>query len=204
MGLFCCGKATNPHARQVLGLHGRLFVCALAVPSLALGGAVLRLDVAYESDLYHLAMDARIEAPDGKVRAILLDYEHLVRLNPSIKEVATLSTGSDRLHRVRSVVNACFLFFCKKVTQVQDVEELPDGGIVATTIPEQSDFRYGEMRWRILGEDQGVRLHFTADISPAFWVPPLIGPLVIEHKLRKEALKTIVALEALAAKPKRP
>lgn len=163
-----------------------------------------RLDVVHEGGLYHLEMDAHVEASDVKVRAILLDYERLVRLNPSIKEVAMLSTGNDRLHRVRSVVNACFLFFCKKVTQVQDVEELPDGGIVMATIPEQSDFRYGEMRWRILGEDQGVRLHFTADFSPAFWVPPLIGPLVIQHKLRKEALKTIVALEALAATPKRP
>lgn len=180
-----------------------LFACLLAAPALAFGAAVSRLDVAHESGLYRLVMDARVEAPGVTARAILLDYERLVRLNPAIREVAVLSTGNDRLHRVRSVVRACFLFFCKKVTQVQDVEELPDG-IIAVTIPEQSDFRYGEMRWRIASEDQNVRLHFTADFSPAFWVPPLIGPLVIEHKLRKEALKTVVALEALAAKSKRP
>lgn len=202
MGLFCC--TANARSRQAAGLRRWLPVCLLAVPALALSGTVSRLDVMHEGNLYRLVMEARVEAPDGKVRAILLDYEHLARLNPSIKEVALLSTGNDRLHRVRSVVQACFLFFCKKVTQVQDVEELSDGGIIATTLPEQSDFRYGEMRWRIVGEGQGVRLHFTADFSPAFWVPPLIGPLVIEHKLRKEALKTIVALETLAAKSKRP
>lgn len=202
MGLCYC--AASARIRQAPSLRRWVLACSLAAPALAHGGAVSRLDVAHEGGLYRLEMDARVEASDVKVRAILLDYEHLVRLNPSIKEVATLPAVSDHLHRVRSVVKACFLFFCKKVTQVQDVKELPDGGIVAMTIPEQSDFRYGEMRWRILAEDQGARLHFTADLSPAFWVPPLIGPLVIQHKLRKEALKTIAALEALAATPKRP
>lgn len=177
----------------------RLFACLLAAPALAFGGAVARLDVAHENGLYRLAMDARVEASDAKVCAILLDCE---RLNQPIKEVVLLPTGSERPRRMPRAVRACFLFFCKEMTQVRDVEKLPDSGIVVMMIPEQSDFRYGEIRWRILAEDQGVRLHFTADPSSAFWIPPLIGSLVTQHKLRKEAPRTTRVLEALAARPK--
>ena len=39
---------------------------------------------------------------------------------------------------------------------------------------------------------------FDAEIEPAFWVPPLIGPYLIARELRRQAQVTAESIERLA------
>ena len=47
-------------------------------------------------------------------------------------------------------------------------------------------------RWRIEGDGARCRIDYQADIEPGFWVPPLIGPLL----MRSQVAKQVAGLEA--------
>jgi polyketide cyclase/dehydrase/lipid transport protein len=174
-----------------------LLLC-LAVAGAARGGQVLEERVEHRADRYTLVFDVLIHARENRVRVLLTDYQELTRVNPSIKEVALLSRPEEKPLRMRVVTQFCIWFFCKTLTHVQTVEDREDGAIIATFVPEMSDFRYGRMVWHILPADDSTRLQLRGDLVPAFWIPPVIGPLLVERTLRAEALETASAIENMA------
>ena len=100
--------------------------------------------------------------------------------------------------RVRSVVRVCILIFCKRVVQVQDVTLVDDHTVVATMVPGAGDFRAGLSRWELTAVGAATELHFTQVFEPDFWVPPLIGPWLIEKKLVREVAETAMYIEVKA------
>jgi len=164
----------------------------------ARAAGVVALRVERHGDRYRLAMRMNLEMPARELRAIITDYAHLARLNPAIIESKVLAR-KDGVTRVRTVVRGCIAFFCFDVHQVQDVRASADGEIIAVTVPALSDFRYGLARWRIIPRGAACRLDLEAVIVPSFWVPPIIGPWLIRHKMRDEALRTAATLERLAS-----
>jgi hypothetical protein len=77
----------------------------------------------------------------------------------------------------------------------------PNGDITTRALPEQSDFRVAAERWRILPEGTGTRFLYRAEIEPAFFVPPIIGPLVMRRVLARELRESAVRFEQLAGSP---
>jgi hypothetical protein len=72
------------------------------------------------------------------------------------------------------------------VVQVQDVR-MPDAHTIeASMVKGEGDFRSGEARWVLQEHEGATRLHFSHVFEPDFWVPPLIGPWMIEDKLVEE------------------
>ncbi|MGD9000625.1 MAG: SRPBCC family protein, partial [Granulosicoccaceae bacterium] len=161
-------------------------------------GELLNAVVEHKDKRYFIKLDMLIDADPGRVHKLLTDYNKLGRLNDSIKTSEIVYSLNERTHRVRVVTKACVLFFCKTIRQMQDVEQLDNNIIVATVIPEQSDFDYAHARWSIRREKDRTRVTFNADLKPSFWVPPLIGPPVIKKKLYNETLDTIETVERLA------
>jgi hypothetical protein len=181
-------------------VYALLFCLAFTTPVTA--GDILHERVDLESGHYQIALDVLLHAPATQVRTLLIDYPGLVRINPAIKQVLVL-TSPDALHpRMRVLTRACFWYFCRTLTHVQEVREAPDGALIAEVLPRLSDFRYGTMIWRILPAEGNTRVEFRGDIVPAFWVPPVLGPLLIKRKLREEALETACAVEVLARAPR--
>lgn len=152
-------------------------------------------DVTYEARIYTLNVHARIAAPLTKVRDMLTAYDHLERVNPAVKESWVIYTFGPMNHRVHTRVEACVAFFCKRLLQVWDVEEKPGGDIMATIVPEASNFKSGHASWVLREVNGKTSLHFTTALEPSFWVPPLIGPWLIRYTLRREALESIENLE---------
>ncbi|WP_297527345.1 SRPBCC family protein [Thiohalobacter sp.] len=176
-----------------------LLFCFLALPAQA--AELLNVLVEQRGTVYRVELDARFAAPAGRLRTLLTDYPHLDRINPSIHTSEVLAGAGPGRDRVRTVAKVCVAIFCKEIEQVQDLEVAPDGSINATVRPKQSDFRYGFARWRFEEDAAGTRMRFVSEIEPAFWVPPLIGPWLIQRALRAEALESIHNLERLAGKP---
>lgn len=172
-----------------------LLACLLCLPAVAPAGAILGSSVSLEHGVYRIAVDARIEAPPEVVQQRITDYEHLSRINHAIRESRVTETfGPDR-HRVRSVITACILFFCRDVTQVQDIESHERDRVEATILPALSDFRYGHALWRLEADGPATLMHFTAELEPSFWVPPLIGPWLFENKIVSELLESAQVIE---------
>jgi len=172
-----------------------LLLAGISMAVITHASEAVETNVTHDAGVYTLTLNAGIDAPIDNVRDMLTAYDHLERVNPAVKESSVMYTFGPRSHRVYTRIEACVAFFCKRLLQVWDVRETPGGDIMATIVPEASNFKSGHAYW-ILREVNGkTYLHFTTVIEPSFWVPPLIGPWLIRHTLRREALESIENLE---------
>lgn len=175
-----------------------LSVCLL--PALALAGE-LSINVGQRGSFYVVEVDAQIDAQAERLRALITDYENLDRLSDSILESEIRETYSPVRHSVFTFSRVCVAIFCRDLEQVQLVEQRADGDIVMTIPPDQGDFSRGSARWHFEAARSGTRMRFHSELEPAFWVPPVIGPLLIRHALRRETRESIEKLQALAVTP---
>ena len=187
--------------RRVAELAGRTLLGLWALPLLGpvvQGGQIETLEVSQDGDHYAMAMKATVAAPRQAVYALLTDYARLAELAPAIQECRLLEEVPGEYQRVYTQAKQCVLFFCREVVHVQDVRQGADFTLTATTLPQYSDFRAGFARWVLDESDGGLTdLTFTLEITPDFWVPPLIGPALVKNMLRDEAVRTVEQLEHL-------
>jgi hypothetical protein len=171
----------------------------LVIASTAANSGEVRLaEVEHEDGRYFVDVDIVVNAPLPAVRDILTDYRHLTRVHENIKKSELLFSLDEHTHQVRIVAEACVSFFCKSMVQTQDVQEIDEHTIIVTVVPEKSDFVYAHARWKLTPVDNGTRVQYNTDLKPKFWVPPLIGPLLIKQKLHNASVETILNLEKLA------
>lgn len=75
---------------------------------------------------------------------------------------------------------------------------MSDTSIIGRIIPKNSDFKSGWMKWQLSEISGKTSIHFSSELTPNFWVPPFIGPLLIQYKLEDEARYSIQQLEQLS------
>jgi hypothetical protein len=178
-------------------VHG-LFVSLLWFPCVLQAGEVLASRVTHDGTVYRLSITARVDAPLAVVYQAITDFTNLADINPSIEESQVLKSPAADRHRVRSVIKVCILLFCKRVVQVQDVRLVDGRTLEATMVPGAGDFRAGLARWKLTADGAATELHFNEVFEPDFWVPPLIGPWMIEKELVREVVQTARYIEAQA------
>jgi hypothetical protein len=157
---------------------------------------VTRIDVTHDNAKYNVVFEVLVSAPNRNVRRLMTDYAHLDRLSKTIIENRILAKDKNK-QRIYLAMRACVLFFCKTIKKVVDAKELENGDIITTAIPQLSDFHYAVERWQILDEHDQTRIRYWAELSPSFFVPPLIGPLVVKSKIRSELKTSATLLETL-------
>lgn len=161
-------------------------------------GQVNHSSVDYKAGVYSLSLDVEIDAAFEIVRLIVTDYASLDQLSNMLIESAMISSPDDKLKRRLLVVRTCILFFCRNVRMVEEIEEVGSDVIITTIIPEQSDFKSGQTRWTLTElDDHRSRIELNGIQEPDFWIPPLIGPLLVKRKLLKEALELIDNIETM-------
>jgi len=165
-----------------------VIVCTLLAPCLVSAGEIEALSVTKQAGTYLIDARARIDAPVATVYAMITDYNHLDRVSPSIEESRTIHRYSPIKYRVHTVIKACILFFCKRVTQLQDIVQHDNQRVEADILPAASDFYHGHAVWELAAADTATTLHFTAELEPKFWVPPLIGSWLIKRQLIDDIL----------------
>ena len=169
-------------------------------PAAATAGEILASSVTHTDGRYELAIRARINAPGDAVLRAITDYSNLAAINPDIEVSELLGTTPAGVSTVRTVIHVCILVFCKQVEQLQRVTYPDAGTIEAVIVPEGSDFRSGFARWQLLPVAAATtELQFTETFEPDFWVPPLIGPWLIQRKLVREVAETVMYIEAQQA-----
>ncbi|MGB5260548.1 MAG: SRPBCC family protein [Gammaproteobacteria bacterium] len=173
----------------------------LLMPVAAHAGKIVDSSVTLEDGVYAIDVEAVIGASPDIVMRLLTDYDHLHAINSSIRESRIIHTYSPVKHRVRTLIRACILFFCRSVHQVQDIEKHGEHRLVADIIPHLSDFRLGRAEWRLAVSGADTAMHFTAQLEPAFWVPPVIGPWLFRHKIVSELLESAAHMEMAALEP---
>ena len=161
-------------------------------------GTIEVLETSHSGDRYIVSFEVVLDAERDKVWQIMTDYEHLPRVSKIIVESRILKQQDANRHRVGVTLEACVLIFCKTVKRTVDIEARPQTEILVSEVPGQSDFRDGHEHWRISAEGANTRLQYSAELVPDFFIPPLIGPVVVKYFLRREIRLTALEVEALA------
>jgi len=174
------------------------FVCA-GLPAAAGAADFRTLDVSRQDDRYQVQAVVYLAAPPQAVYAVLTDYEHFTRISASIEASRRVKQLDADDALVYTDTRFCALFFCRHVKEMQKVTRVPPFDIVSTVLPEQSDnVKSGSASLHMQAEGEGTLLHWQIELQPGFWVPPLIGPLLVERSLKAEGHRSAAGVEKLA------
>lgn len=181
--------------RQILSV---LVLLASTVAASGRAADVHTLDVDEHQGHYTIVYDVVLYAPREKIYAAIVDPAQWPRLSRVVKSTKVLGTLSDGGRRVSVTFHDCILIFCQTVHKNEALHSGADGRIETLAFPEQSDFSYARESWRISSEDQHTRIHYKAEMTPSFFIPPLIGSYIFKAKIRSLLLHVTSNLEALA------
>lgn len=196
-------RYTHGRRPTLLHLPGRwpgllLACCLLAFPLKPAAMQAVVVDVQHQGSTYTIDMDLQVMASPKAVFNVLSDYARLHRLSENIRESVLLVSYNDHHHRIRTITSACILFFCNVLIQVQDINEIEGREIRAVALAQASNVKHATVHWRIAPEAQHTRLKVRAQITPKFWVPPLIGPWFIKQSLRGGMMEMVENIEYYA------
>lgn len=178
-----------------------LLLTILALPS-ARAAQIEHLEITRADARFGMVLGARLDVPLEDSYRVLGDFDELPRINDAIEQVRLLDGAPPGAQRLYTRVRVCVWLFCTHLDQVQDMWPIIDGddrGYNAAVLPELSNLRFGNARWRLHDCDGRTCLQFDAQLEPDFWVPPVIGPWAIERAMRREAITTAEGIERRAA-----
>jgi Polyketide cyclase / dehydrase and lipid transport len=214
----CAGAFAEVGATPLEGWapsHAVIRACAAAVAAAvpAVSVAVLALACAradaasietlttkHDAGRYAVSLRAHLDASALAAYALFADVANWKRLSPDLRRLEILDQQRDGAMELSTAFQACVLWYCRVIYGMSDVffTQRADGGDIYLMLRNVGDFRSGEAHWRLRGSSSGTELQFTAEVEPAFTVPPIIGPWLMARWLRSEALQTSLNVEALA------
>jgi ribosome-associated toxin RatA of RatAB toxin-antitoxin module len=172
---------------------------ALFLHSFALPGAEL-LDVQVELDdkRYRLNSEVYFDVSQQALYDVLADFDQFEKFTSAIVE--SRNTGPDERGRpgFYARMEGCVMLFCKSFIRNGYLLLSPNVQIVAIVNPDESDFKFSRERWQLISDKEGTRLVYDFEMEPDFWVPPVIGPYLIQRALRGGAIRAVNRIEALA------
>lgn len=182
-----------------------LLICVLALlfmlgppccPALA-AAETERAEISFEGRTYQYIFIARMKGDINAVHAVVTDYDHMQRINDDIVESRVLARYDNgelkRLLRLRH----CILVFCFDMDFVERVRESP-GHIITIVVPEESTFLDGTANWQLQALDGGyTRISVSARQTPRFWIPPVLGPMILKRVFMQEVAETCANIERI-------
>ena len=161
---------------------------------------VQEVKVTRDGEHYRLNMQVLLNTEAEAAFETMKDVNNLPLINPSVIKVLPLHTATSG-EDVYTQVHLCVAFVCRTLAQVQNMtHSRSEAGYLLQAIvdPERSNLKSGAARWHF--SDCGTAqtcLAFEAELVPDFWVPPLLGPWLIQRSMKREALVSSSGLERL-------
>lgn len=172
---------------------------ALLAAAAASTATIESIEVDREEGMYSLHAETMLTASPEAIRAVLTDYERFGRISSVYKEYGYLEPQPDGTPTVFTRMEGCIMrFFCKSMTRVERLEVNSTSHIRTVTLPEESDFKHSVSEWFIEPVGDGTRMVYTLEMVPDFWVPPVIGPPILERTLKQGGGAAIERIERLA------
>jgi hypothetical protein len=164
------------------------------------GAAEFRtLELTREDAIFRVESDVYFDAPPAGVYRVLSDYDEFEQLSSIFVDSRLLEPIVDGTGVVFFHMRGCVLFFCRDVELVERIDLEPETRIRVTILPERSEGREGWASWDIAPDGDGALVRYVAEVELKFWIPPVIGPLVIRTALRSRGIRAARRVEALAA-----
>lgn len=155
----------------------------------------------YKENHYRVKLLIKIPAHPDAVINELQRYSKIQDLHEDIISSKVISYENN-VSQIEVISNRCILFICFPIVQTMNFVRINNRTLEASIIPQKSDFLSGHMRWFVTLSSEGSLLEYTGEFEPDFWVPPLIGPWVVEMDLATASVEVIQALaERITGKP---
>jgi hypothetical protein len=156
------------------------------------------VQVELDDERYHLYSETYLAVSNKALYEVLTDFEKFEKFTSVIVE--SKNTGPDAFGQpgFYTRMEGCVLIFCATFVRNGYLILNPISEIVAISIPEDSDFIFSRERWQLIEHEDGTLLIYDFEMEPDFWVPPVVGPFVIQRALRDGAERAVDRIEKLA------
>ncbi len=164
-----------------------------------LDAAELRnIEVDRKDGRYFLTSEVWFDTDVESIYAVFLDYDLASKFSGFIVESRNLrpDVNGQRGFYIRN--HGCVWFYCKSFERTGYVEHEPYLYIRSTADAEVSDFHASLESWTFEAEGEGTVVEYNFEFEPKFWIPPLIGPYVLQRKLKNDSIRALHRIEALA------
>ena len=144
-------------------------------------------------------VEATAAAPVSTAWSVFTDYDHMASFISNIKHSKLIARNGNSLEVEQSgETRVAFLRF--GFAAVRAVELVPMQEIRSSLV--SGDFKAYVSTTRIAATPSGVKISHHGEYVPKSWLPPLVGPAVIESETRKQFREFIAEIErrVLAAK----
>jgi carbon monoxide dehydrogenase subunit G len=175
-----------------------VFLCLPAAAALAQAQPDGEIQISVEKTGPVNVVDASVFVPatPQKVWAVLTDWDNLTSFMSNIKASAVVARSGDTV-RVRQTVRAKVWPFSFDIELEREIELVPHERMQFRLLG--GDFDKLEGTVRLVAEAAGTRIVSHIESIPRFWIPPLIGPLMIENETRDQFRQIIDEIARRAA-----
>ena len=176
-----------------------IITLGLLISSMIVSSASLKKSsIEYKDKRFLYSFEAQINARHDKVLDKLHDFEQWDRLNGNISKSKVLETlPGNKIKRLLTLTQ-CIFTFCFNLKFVEIVT-LSKDRLEMNIVAGEGNFSAGRAIWETVSEGTYKTLiRVNATLSPDFWIPPVVGPLVLEKVFLKQIKKTIETIETLA------
>ena len=176
-----------------------IIALGLLISSMIVSSASLKKSsIEYKDKRFLYSFEAQINARHDKVLDKLHNFEQWDRLNSNISKSKVLETlPGNKIKRLLTLTQ-CIFTFCFNLKFVEIVT-LSKDRLEMNIVAGEGNFSAGRAIWETVSEGTYKTLiRVNATLSPDFWIPPVVGPLVLEKVFLKQIKKTIETIETLA------
>jgi len=145
-----------------------------------------------------------INAPLPEVYAALLEYDQFAEMGDTFAESRYVEPAADGAPRIYTRTEGCIWFFCKTIERVARLEIEPQRKIIAIAEPERSDAALSIESWTLTARGDATVIEYRHEIDTGFWVPPLLGALIINRSVEKGTRKAAGRIEEMAIARRTP
>ncbi len=163
-------------AALLLALHP-----GAALPATA--GQDIEVDVQKNGSEIALRVDCPVKAPLAIVWEVLTDYDHMARFITNLQE-SRVQNRDGHVLQVYQKGKASRGLLTFSFENVREIQLVPRQEIRSRLL--SGDLKSSEFTTRIV--DDGMQIHIvnSGRFVPKIWIPPLIGPSLIEAETRKQ------------------
>ena len=170
----------------------RWFISLLALSSTANSNTyeIHRSDVDYYEGQIIIDYRLTLSAAPEKVKRLLTDYNNFPKISRLIRKSHLHHEKNNKII-LNQELFPCLLGLCYSLDKEQQLFKNNSGSISAVFTPNQRFFESGYEEWKVSSNNSGTVIHYQANVTPAFTIPPFIGKFFI-HKFVDDEINFVV------------
>ena len=168
---------------------------ALAIAPCALADEGTRTEVSRSGSVVQVRSTIEAAAPGELCYAVLADFDRLAEFIPGMQSSTVVSPpGEPLLLRQVGQATVGFIEYAFDVTLA--VTQDPPKRISFSSVA--GNLKQMQGSWLVGGDTFRCHIEYRADIEPAFWVPPVVGPLLMRRQVEQQIEGLVAEIERRA------